>query len=94
MKAGEKGAKAGKKGAKAGETVQRVARLQEMEFHFTKVNGTAKPVMVALSTIFYFFRILFWLAMYHNFFSMLPLQSLNSSLCSKSFVKQNSICGW
>ena len=35
---------------------------------FRKVNSAVEPMMVALSTIFHFFRILFWLAVYHNFF--------------------------
>ena len=35
------------------------------------IRYLTKYVIGAISTIFYFFRILFWPAMYHNFFSML-----------------------
>ena len=32
---------------------------KQVEFCFTKVNGSVKSIMVGLSAIFYFFRILF-----------------------------------
>ena len=53
-------------------------------------------MMVAFFTMFYFFRILFWLAMYHNFFSMLQstgdFNHWTGHYVQKKFCKQYSIC--
>ena len=49
-------------------------------------------MMVVLSKNFYFFRILFWLAMYRNVSLMLQSTGhFNVHYMQKSFVKQNSI---
>ena len=60
----------------------------QMEFRFAKVCGA-----VSLRWWSYLHRILFWLAMYDNVFSMLQSAGLfNMHYAQTSFVKQNSIC--
>ena len=71
--------------------LERISVSSQMEFCFTKINGAVKPVIVALSTNFYFFRILFWLAMYLSQFFVQCCNLLATSIIER-FIARKKFC--